>query len=191
VVIASSDDTGTVSMVAGTVPKNAQGGYLLNLSIRRISDIPPVPAGATFSFAGYAYEIEPTGATFDPYATLTITISEADWAGLQGRLMFIKWYNPATSAWEDIPTSVDPAARTASARITHTSLFALFAENPPATAPVTPTPTPAPPSFLGLSLLWIAIAVILVVVALIVIVIMRKRWSREEGPSDDENWKME
>jgi hypothetical protein len=178
-------------MVAGTVPKNAQGGYLLNLTIRRISDIPPVPAGSMFSFAGYAYEIEPSGATFDPYATLTITVSEADWAGLQGRLMFIKWYNPATSAWEDIPTSVDPAARTASARITHTSVFALFADNPPGTAPVTPTPTSASPSFLGFSLLWIAIAVILVVVALIVIVIMRKRWSREEGPSDDENWKME
>ncbi|MDD1714210.1 MAG: hypothetical protein LUQ61_03000, partial [Methanoregulaceae archaeon] len=101
------------------------------------------------------------------------------------------WYNPATSAWEDIPTSVDPAARTASARITHTSVFALFADIPQGTPPVTPPPTSAPPSFLGFSLLWIAIGVILVVVALIVIVIMRKRWSREEGPSDDENWKME
>jgi cytochrome oxidase assembly protein ShyY1 len=105
--------------------------------------------------------------------------------------MFIRWYNPATSAWEDLSTAVDPAARTASARITHTSVFALFAENPPATAPVTPTPTSAPPSFLGFSLLWIAIAVIVVAVALIIIVIMRRRWSSKEEPWEEENWKKE
>jgi hypothetical protein len=180
-------------MVAGTIPKNAQGGYLLNLSIRRISDIPPVPAGATFSYAGYAYEIEPSGSTFDPYATLTITVSEADWAGLQGRLMFIKWYNPATSAWEDIPTSVDPAARTASARITHTSVFALFAENPTTVLPTSPPTTPAPPLFSGLSFLWIAAAIVVVIVAVAVIIfiIMRRRWSNEKEPADDEKWKME
>jgi hypothetical protein len=95
-------------MVAGMRPTNAAGEPLLTLTIRRIPDssVPPVPAGAMFSYAGYAYEVEPSGASFDPYATLSITVSEQDWAGLQGRELFIKWYNPSTSAWEDIPTIV-------------------------------------------------------------------------------------
>jgi PKD repeat protein len=193
VVIASSDNSGTISMVAGTVPKNADGEPLLTLTIRRMagSDVPPVPSGASFSYAGYAYEIEPSGATFDPYATLAITVSENDWAGLQGRQLSIKWYNPATSAWEDIPTSVDQAGRMASARITHTSIFALFAENLPTTIP-TSAPTTAPPPFPGLSYFWIvAIVIVVVAVILVVIVIMRRKWSREEGPSEEENWKME
>jgi heme/copper-type cytochrome/quinol oxidase subunit 2 len=108
-------------------------------------------------------------------------------------MMFIKWYNPATSAWEDIPTSVDPAARTASARITHTSVFALFAENPTTVLPTSPPTTPAPPLFSGLSFLWIAAAIVVVIVAVAVIIfiIMRRRWSNGKEPADDEKWKME
>ncbi len=194
VVIASPDNSGTISMVAGTVPTNAEGGPLLTLTIRRIADadVPPVPGDALFSYAGYAYEIEPSGASFDPYATLAITLSEEDWVGLGGRELFIKWYNPATSAWEDIPTTIDEATRTASAKITHTSIFALFAENLPATAPTTPVPTGAPPLFPGISMIGIVLIVIVVaIVIVIVVIIQRKKWSQEQPPSDDENWKME
>jgi PKD repeat protein len=194
VVIASPDNSGTISMVAGTVPTNAEGGPLLTLTIRRIadSDVPPVPGDALFSYAGYAYEIEPSGASFDPYATLAITLSEDDWAGLQGRELFIKWYNPATSAWEDIPATVDAATRTASAKITHTSIFALFAENLPATAPTTPVPTAAPSLIPGLSMVWIALIIVVVAIVIVVVfIIQRRKWSREQTQSDDENWKME
>jgi PKD repeat protein len=195
VTIASPDNTGTISMVAGTVPKNAEGGPLLTLSIRRItgSDVPPVPAGAGYSFAGYAYEIEPSGATFDPYATLTITVAESDWAALQGHTLFIMWYNPATSAWEDVLTSVDTSTMTASAEITHTSVFALFAEGSLTTVPTSPPPTTVPPSVLpGLSFLWIvAIVIVIVAVILVVLFIMRRKWSQENPKADDEDWKME
>jgi hypothetical protein len=196
VTIASQDNTGFIFMVAGMRPTTALGEPLLTLSIRRIpdSDVPPVPAGALFSYAGYAYEIEPGGAAFDPYITLAITVSEGDWAGFQGRQLFLKWYNPGTSAWEDLPTSIDPAARTVSAKITHTSVFALFAENPQTAVPTTIPPTPAPtPGFNGiLTYLWILIiAVIIVVAVMIVIFILKRRGEPEEETTEEESWKME
>jgi PKD repeat protein len=197
VTIASQDNTGFIFMVAGMRPTTSLGEPLLSLTIRRLpeSEIPLVPAGALFSSAGYAYEIEPGGAAFDPSITLAITVSEEDWAGLQNRQLFIKWYNPGTSAWEDIPSTVDPVARTVSAKITHTSVFALFASLPPTTAQ-TPVPTTAPVTPSGfdgiLTYLWILIiAVIIVVAVMIVIFILKRRGEPEEEMTEEESWKME
>jgi hypothetical protein len=181
-------------MVAGMRPTTALGEPLLTLTIRRIPDssVPPVPGGAMFSYAGYAYEVEPSGASFDPYATLIITVSEQDWAALQGRELFIKWYNPATSAWEDIPTTIDPGARTASAKITHTSIFALFASNPPATPPTSVPTTPPPSGLFGIAWIWI-LAILMVIIAVIVIIflITKRREPPEEPPMEDDIWKVE
>jgi hypothetical protein len=195
--IASQDNTGFLFMVAGMRPTTSLGEPLLTLTIRRLpeSEVPLVPAGALFSSAGYAYEIEPGGAAFDPYITLAITVSEQDWAGIRDRELFIKWYNPGTSAWEDIPSTVDPAARTVSAKITHTSVFALFASLPPTTAQ-TPVPTTAPVTPSGfdgiLTYLWILIiAVIIVVAVIIVIFILKRRGKPGEEMTEEESWKME
>jgi hypothetical protein len=196
--VVSGDDTGSVSMLAGMRPTMANGEPLLTLTLRRIpaGDVPPVPAGALFAFAGYAYELEPGGASFDPYVTLAITLSEADFAGLQGRDLSIKWYNPATSAWEDLPTTVDPVTRTVSAKITHTSIFALFASIPPTTAPVTQAPTTLPPTpaLSGiLSSLWIIVVAVIIIAAVLVIFLLMKRRGQTEGgaPPAENDWKLE
>jgi hypothetical protein len=192
-VIASQDNTGFISMTAGMRPTTSTGEPLLTLTIKRIpaESVPPVPGGAPYSFAGYAYEVEPSGASFEPYVTLSITISEADFASLQGRELFIKWYNPATSAWEDIPTTVDPASRTASAKITHTSIFGLFATNPPVTPTVVPTTTAAP-LFGSLSLIWIILIVVVIVVVIIGAIFLLKRNNKPgEPPGSEDDWKLE
>jgi hypothetical protein len=193
VTVTSPDSSGIITMMAGVRPTTSLGEPLLSLAFRRILEVPPVPSGATFSYAGYAYEVEPSGAYFDPYITVAITVSEGDWAGLKDRQLYLKWYNPGTSAWEDIPATIDPVARTVSARITHTSIFALFAENPqtPATTPSTSVPTTPPPSGGILSYLWIlAIVVIIIVAAVIIIIVLKRRGEEEEETSEDE-WKIE
>jgi len=195
VVIVSEDGMGSISMPNGMRPQDSSGAPLLTLSIRRIpnADVPTTPA-AGFSFAGYAYEIEPTGATFDPYVTFAITIPENEWAGLQGRDLSIKWYNTATSAWEDIPTTVSSETRTVSAKITHTSIFALFVASPPPTIPpaavTTIETTPAAPIVGGLPLdliIKIIILVIIIIAAVVVILyFLRKRKGGPEAPTTAE-----
>ena len=124
---------------------SASGGALSNLTITRVdrSAVPPVPAGATYSFTGIAYDIEPSGATFDPYVTLIITLPESDWNALANQDLSIKWYNTATSQWEDLQTTVNPSFRMVSAKITHTTVFGLFTLNPSTPVPTTIVPADA------------------------------------------------
>ena len=177
-------------------PQDSAGGPLLTISIRRIpnSEVTQVPASG-YSFAGYAYEIEPTGATFDPYVTFAITIPENEWSGLKDKDLSIKWFNAGTSAWEDIPTTVSSETRTVSAKITHTSIFALFVARPPTTQVVTEVTTmvPATPINGGFPMdmiIRIVILVIIVIAAVLIILFFLKKRKKPaetlaEPPAED------
>jgi hypothetical protein len=177
---------------------SASGEPLANLTITRIdrSLVPPVPAGATYSFTGFAYDVEPSGATFDPYVTISFTLSENDWNSLVNQDLSIKWYNKATSQWEDLQTTVNPGIRTVSAKITHTTIFGLFTINPPTPVPTTippATPTPTPTKVAGIipflpfnlmTLILIVIVIVIIIVA--VVLIMRIIRNRRQSAEDDE-----
>jgi hypothetical protein len=139
-----------------------------------------------YAFTGYAYDIEPAGATFDPFVTLQFTIPEQDWASMSGKDLSIKWFNPATSSWVDMPTTVDPTTRTVSAQITHGGIYGLFTVIPPTTVPTTAiittlaTPTKVPPvlPFLPFdfgTLLRIVIVIIIIIAAVVVAIYFLKR----------------
>jgi hypothetical protein len=204
VVIVAEDGIASLSMIGGTRPTASDGGPLLTLSIRRIADseMPPVPDGAPFVFAGYAYDLEPSGSEFDPYATFSILLPENDWAAMQGRDLSIKWYNPATSTWEDLPTTVSSETRTVSAKITHTSIFALFVARgqAPATpvttiATVTPTATPLMGD-LPIDLIMKIAIVVIIVIAVIAIALyfLRRRKAtpaEAEKAPEEEDWEIQ
>jgi PKD repeat protein len=177
VVIVAEDNVGSLSLPEGMKPTDAAGKPLLTLTIARLPDgsVPPVPPGAGYVFAGYAYDIEPSGASFDPYITLSMTLPETEWAALQNRDLSIKWYNPSNSIWEDIPTTVNTNTRTISAKITHTSVYGLFAILPPQTAVTTvPTTVPTQEPFsaggLALDLIIKMVIVIIIIIAAVVLV---------------------
>ncbi|MCU0633176.1 MAG: hypothetical protein MUC66_09440, partial [Methanolinea sp.] len=92
----------------------------------------------------------------------------------------------ATSAWEDIPTTVSSETRTVSAKITHTSIFALFVASPPPTAVATEAITTVGTAVpinggLPMDLIMKIIILIIIVIAAVVVIIyfLRKR----KGPS--------
>ena len=192
ITIVSND---TIAAVQIPISTNITGGSLDIVNLTRIpaGNVPPVPAGAMYAFTGYAYDIEPAGATFDPFVTLQFTIPEQDWASMSSKNLSIKWFNPATSSWVDVPTTVDPATRTVSAQITHGGIYGLFTIIPPTTVPTTaiittiPTPTKAPPvlPFLPFdfgTLLRIVIVIIIIVAAIIVVIyFLRRRKPPAEG----------
>ncbi|MEI7432758.1 MAG: PKD domain-containing protein [Methanomicrobiales archaeon] len=191
ITIGSGDGVALVTASPGTTMTSSGGNEISNLTITRIdrSAVPPVPAGATYSFTGIAYDVEPSGAIFDPYVTLSFTLAESDWNSLVNQDLSIKWYNTATSQWEDLQTTVNPSIRTVSAKITHTTVFGLFTNNPPTPVPTTPvptqpTPTPTPTKAAGIlpflpfnmmTLLMLIVVVIIIVAVILVIFIIRRR----------------
>jgi len=154
------------------------------------SEVPAVPSGAIFTFLGHAVECSPAGATFSPAIALTFTLSEEEWAAAIEKAdesagsLVVKWYDPLTGVWEDVPTTVDAVHRTVTGSISHFSTYGIFAdpsvatpvtqepENPATTvAAVTTSPaaTTAAQSGEGggddFSWLWIAALVAIVVIA--------------------------
>jgi len=108
------------------------------------------------------------------------------------------WFNPSTSAWEALPTTVDSNARTVSAKITHASVYALFRAGTPAapveTESVTTVATPAAtPIITGLPIdliLKIVIIVIIVVAAIYVALyfVRKKKGQEPEEAAPPEDW---
>ncbi len=140
------------------VALDKDGNPLTSVSIDDLpaGNVPSVPAGSVFSFAGYAVTCSPAGATFSPSTQLNFEFNQAQWDALMTQaeqdpsILSVKWYNAETGIWENVQTTVNPGIRTVTARVTHFSIFALFtdpeAAAPIVTPPVTPTVPPVTPT---------------------------------------------
>ncbi len=135
----STDGLAQISLDLGIVARDSSGMPLESLSIRRIpaEDLPAVPPGATFSFAGMAYEIGPDGATFSPSIPLSFTIPQELW----GKEYVIQEYDHATGTWLDLPSGFNPQTGIITVQVSHLCCFALFAKSMGTEQAVTPEPT--------------------------------------------------
>jgi hypothetical protein len=150
-----------LSLTKGVVALDKDGKPLGKVSIDDLAtaSIPAVPSGATFSFAGHAVTCSPAGATFSPSARLTFEFSGAQWNATMAKAdqdtsrLTVKWYNPASKAWENVQTTVSKDAMAVSATIKHFSTFGVFIDSkasvvtPAGTTPAATTPpAEAPPA---------------------------------------------
>jgi hypothetical protein len=140
----NAEDNGANLLVPiGTKALDKDGNPLKSISLSPLagSDVPAVPTGAVFQFAGYAYEAGPSGATFEPGITLTLTPPDDFWNSLDltNNQLTLMWYNQESGLWEEIQATISPGSKTVTATLTHFSIYALFTE--PVTTPVTPTET--------------------------------------------------
>lgn len=149
IMVNAEDKVGSLFVPIGIKALDKDGNPLTGITLTPISsdEMPAVPSGAAFKFAGYVYEASPEGATFDPGITLTFEIPEDAWRTLdpENNDFTVKWYNKETGQWEDVPTTVYKSTRSVDAEITHFSIFALFTEPATTTTP-TETETPATPT---------------------------------------------
>ena len=152
----AEDGIAALTIPQGTVVFGADGKPVEEITIRAInaSALSASPDGAMFSFTGYAYECSPAGATFAPPVQLIFTFSEEEWEALDGDLS-VRVYDDEAGVWVDIAVTVDEDARTATAEVSHFSIFAIFSEAVGTTTPlsdVTPastdaaTPAPSTPA---------------------------------------------
>jgi len=145
VTVRTTDGVGSLTIGKGTLAHDKNGDPLDEVTVASVgaAGIPQAPPGTTI---GFALDCGPAGATFDPPAALTYTLSEEEW-GRIGDLASLRvmWYNPGTCEWQEVSATVDPATRTVTAQVSHFSIYALtWATASPAeatTGPVGTAPT--------------------------------------------------
>ena len=131
----------TVTVEQGTTITDPAGNFVNSVSIEQVSvqDVPSME-GAGFAFSGVAVECGPEGVTFSEPASLTFSLTQAQWdlalaqANGNPALMEVQYYDKATQSWVGVPTTVDLATHEVTALVDHFSLFALvIIQAPPAT----------------------------------------------------------
>ena len=140
----SSDGETTVEVTAGTVALDAEGEPLEAITIEPMAEMPPAPAAQRV--IGFAYDLGPDGATFDPPITVTFSYDRTLLPpGANEEKLVIAFYRTGSQVWESLTNIVvDTETQTITAEISHFTLFAVLVEaEPPAPAP-TPTPTQVP-----------------------------------------------
>jgi hypothetical protein len=127
--ITADDGIATLTLPEGTAALDGDGEPLTRIGIEaaNASEISPVPDNATFTFASYAYECSPSGATFTPAITLNFTLPAEEWETLDGDYT-VRFYDNETDRWVEVPVTVDAASRTVTAEVAHFSVFALYVE---------------------------------------------------------------
>ena len=135
----STDGLATVNIGTGIVANDVGGKPLSSITIKAIpaENLPGTSPGASFSFAGRAYELQPDGATFSPGISISFTAPNAQF----GQELLVKMYDSATSTWVDVPTSINPQTGLITAQVSHLCCFALFAKSTEIEKAPTPEPT--------------------------------------------------
>ncbi|HQD27586.1 MAG TPA: hypothetical protein PKV78_13720, partial [Methanoculleus thermophilus] len=155
--IRSPSGIAELNLPLGTYAVDAYGNPLSEISIDDLdpADLPAVPAGAAYTFAGHAVVCSPSGARFDPAISLVFTFNADQWSEIMqaaeydASSLVVKWYDEEAGEWETVPTVVDPATRTVTASVEHFTVFGLFVEPgavTPVVTPTTPTVTPTTPT---------------------------------------------
>jgi hypothetical protein len=167
----------------GTYAVDADGNPLSEISVNDLdpADLPAVPSGAAYTFAGHAVVCSPSGARFDPAISLVFTFNADQWSEIMqaaeydASSLVVKWYDEEAGEWETVPTVVDPATRTVTASVEHFTVFGLFVEpgavtpvvtpTTPIVTPTTPTTTtPVTPPAEGFPWTYVVIAVVIILV---------------------------
>jgi len=176
-------DGATLIIPEGTIIKDAEGNPL-STSIIMLSTA--TTAGRVGAIA--AFEFGPSGITFEPPVDLVIAYDPADLPeGFSESDLVIRMWDG--TAWVDLETTVDTVTHTATAKVSHFTIFALFAAPsvalpptpPPVVTPtpppaVTPTPVPTPPlPFSVVLLVFIIAIVIIVIIVAVAYVVLRRR----------------
>jgi len=94
-----------------------------------VAEMPPLPD--RIETVGRAYELEPSGATFDSPVSLVWNYdSDEVPPQVDEEYLTIAYYDQDTELWTELPSEVDPAKGTITADVAHLSLFAVLAHLP-------------------------------------------------------------
>jgi hypothetical protein len=140
-IFTSGDGRAQVISYPGSEIKTAAGSTVQQTTIKRKS-LEGIQTPDWLAYAGYGYEIVPTGLSFLPDATLIIYID----AGLFEANPMIMRYEVGTGTWMYIPSFADTITGTVRATITESGIYGVIIQDMAPTEVIieTPIPTPVP-----------------------------------------------
>ncbi|MCU0633001.1 MAG: PKD domain-containing protein [Methanolinea sp.] len=189
VTIGSYDGIATLSIGAGVAVTCDGGTPIRDIGISPVPEggLPDLPVEPVYM--GYAYNVTPQCAAFDPEVLLTFSFTPEEWNALAGRDLVLMWFDPAAGTWTHLPTSVDNAGRTVITGISRGGIYGLFARSPVTTPVQTGVPaTPVTPAEPPLPWTWILlVVVVVVVVAGAAVYLLKIRTGARKPPGGDEN----
>jgi len=129
-VTAKSDDRNVeLTINKGTIGKTRTGSPLTKITITEDPDPPAPPADA--EIIGLAYDLGPDGATFEPPIDLTFEYDPDDLpAGVEEKNLKLAYWDG--SDWVILECTVDTAANTITAEVSHFTEFTVMALTSPA-----------------------------------------------------------
>lgn len=134
IVTANIEVTSPDNMVAVRIPQGAQVLTADNYALKAITFMPldPVPDDLLDEMLiSVPYELGPTGATFDPPATLILAYDKSRLPeGIKEKDSTIVLFDLKTKTWQRLKGVVDPESGTVSAEISHFSVYAVMARKP-------------------------------------------------------------
>ncbi len=142
----SEDGRVELTIDEGTTGLTAEGEPLSEITVDWEPD--PAAPSADVRIIGFAYDLGPDGATFDPSITIAFTYDEADIPeGVDEEDLVIEFWDEDVGEWVSLECTVDPATNTITASVSHFTAFAITAYVPPVVPapPVPAPPVPAPP----------------------------------------------
>ena len=132
--VTSSDGGATLVVPEGTIGLDADGFPLSSITITPVSppDGPPPDMGTL----GITFDIQPSGATFDPPAELTFEYNP-NWLppGATPDNLTIAYYDEDTGQWVELGAEdivIDPETNTIRARVSHFTVFSVLVRTNPA-----------------------------------------------------------
>ncbi|MFQ5996578.1 MAG: helix-turn-helix domain-containing protein [Dehalococcoidales bacterium] len=130
----SEDENVTLSIPEDTTGKTEEGEPISEISITEVLAPPAPPAGT--SFIGLSYDLEPSGAIFNPPITITFTYNP-DWLpqGIGPENLAIAYLDEGSSQWvilDATDITIDPDRNIISAKISHFTYFSVIVITYPA-----------------------------------------------------------
>lgn len=129
----NSQTAPSVTIDKGTIAKDNNGQPLSSVYVSNVeADQYTAPVNTRYSAPRQVIQCGPEGATFDPPATVSFTLSETEWAdvlnqaGGNADAITIMYFDPAINAWSEMPTNVDLQTRTLTTITPHFSTFGVF-----------------------------------------------------------------
>ncbi|MFC1966945.1 CARDB domain-containing protein, partial [Chloroflexota bacterium] len=112
-----------LKVARGIIGKDSEGSRLSKITIKEKEAPPEAPANS--NIVGLAYDIGPSGATFNPPIDLTVKYDPAELpAGLTENDLYLAWWDG--SQWQKLESTVNTEANTISASISHFTEFAVI-----------------------------------------------------------------
>lgn len=135
-IITSEDGVLSVTIPEGTSALDSNSNPIASISTMSVPD-PPLPP-PDVSIVGSVFDLEPSGATFNPAIEITFTYDDGNIpSGAVETDLQLAFYDDTSAAWVSLESTVDTANKTVSAQAEHFTNYAIIVQLSPSPADFT------------------------------------------------------